>query len=126
MRSLPPQRGIDGSRFPVGPTPDDGEIFLPDLLLLHEQTETSRRRGIFCDQNKTAGFTIEPVNDGYLAAVGELKGEQLFQFAPERARVRWLCGMHEEKRRLVDNDNVLAFRDDPESGGVCARRFAGG
>src|SRR3954468_9460514 len=106
MRSLPREGGIDGGRFPIRPTPDEGEIFLRDLLPLHEQTKPPGRRGILRDQDQAAGFTIEPIDDGNLAAIRDLKGEQLLQFAPERARVRRFRGMNEEKRRLVDDDEV--------------------
>jgi hypothetical protein len=34
--------------------------------------------------------------------------------------------MNEKKRRFVDDDEVVAFRDDPEVGGVCAPGLAGG
>src|SRR5437868_11171839 len=63
MRALSRERRIDGSRFPIGPAPDDGEIFLRDPLLLHEQTKASRGRSIFRHENQSARFAIEPVND---------------------------------------------------------------
>ena len=126
MRPLPGQGRVDGGRFPLGPTPNNGEIFLCDPLLLHEQAKASRRRRIFRDENDAAGFAIESIDDGDLATIRDLVGEELFQFSPKGAGVAGFGRMNEQKWRLIDDDKIVAFRDDLEIGGVCARRLAGG
>lgn len=75
MRTLPRERRLERNRFPFRPAPNDGEIFLRDPLFLHEQTETTRGCRIFGNEDEPAGFAIEPVDDGNLAAVGDLKRE---------------------------------------------------
>jgi len=126
MCALPCQGRVDRGRFPLGPTPDNGEIFLRDPLLLHEQTKASRRRRIFRDENEPAGFAIESIYDGDLATIRDLVGEELFQFSPKGPSVGGFRRMNEQKRRLIDDNEIVGFRDDLEIGGVCARRLAGG
>src|SRR3979490_3240162 len=75
VRSLSGQRRIDRIRFPFRPSPDDGEIFLGDPLLLHQQTKPPGRRGIFRYQDEPAGLAIEAVNNRNLSAVLDLERE---------------------------------------------------
>ena len=63
MFALPVQGRIDGFAFPIGPTPNGGEIFLVNLLLLHQQAEFSRRRCRFRHQHQPTGFPVEPVDN---------------------------------------------------------------
>ena len=107
VNSLPGQRSIHQFGIPFRPAPDDGEIFLRDALLLHQQTKTSRRGPVLRDQDESARFPIEPVHDRNLSAVRDFEGEQVFQFAPERGRIRRFRGMNEQKWRLVDDDEVV-------------------
>lgn len=77
VRALPAQRRIDRSRFPFRPSPDNGEIFFCDALLLHEQPETSGRLSIFRYEHEPARFAIEPVYNRNLTAVRDLESEQM-------------------------------------------------
>lgn len=125
--ALSRQRRIDRTCFPFRPARDNRQIFFSDPLLLHEQTETSRRRPALCHQHEPARFAIEPVDDRNLAAICNLEGQELLQFAPQRPRAAWFRRMHQQERRLFDDDEVFGFRDDAEIVAVvCARRFRGG
>lgn len=125
--ALPRQWRINGTRLPFRPAPDNRQIFFRDPLLLHEQTKTPRGGRVLCHENEAAGFAIEPVDDGNLAAIRDLESEELFQFAPQRSRAAWLRRMHEQERRLLHDDEVFALRDDGEiMAAVCARCLRGG
>lgn len=127
MRALPGERRVNGVRFPFRPAPDDREIFFSDPLFLHEQAKTARGGSVLRDQHQAAGLTIEPVDDGNLSAVRDLKSEELFQFAPERAGRAWLGRMHEQERRLFDDDEIVTLGDDREiMRTVCVRSIRGG
>ena len=80
---------------PVWPAARDGKVFLPDSVLLHRQTESPGGCARFCNQDQSARFTIEPVNDGNLATIFHFKSEQLAQFEPKRSRTAGLGGMDE-------------------------------
>ena len=55
-----------------------------------------------------------------------LKGEQLFQLAAERPRIRRFRRMDEEERGFLANQEIVVLGDDPEIAVVCAGRRAGG
>lgn len=126
VRALPGERGVDGFRFPFGPAPDDGEVFLRDPLFLHQEAEAPGGSGALGDEDQATGFAIEPIDDGNLAAVRDLEREQIFQFAPESASGARLGGMNKEERRLIDDEKIVVLGDDGEVAAVCAGRFAGG
>jgi hypothetical protein len=127
MNSLPGERRIHHRGIPFRPAPDDGKIFLCDALLLHHQAKAPRRGGVLRHEHEAAGFPIEPVHDRNLSAIRDLEGEQLFQFSPECARPSWLGGMNEQEWRLLDDNEIIAFRRDGEAVYViCASRVRGG
>src|SRR5256885_15714688 len=49
-RALPQERCVNRGRFPFRPAPDKGEIFLRDLLFLHQQTEAACGPKAFGDE----------------------------------------------------------------------------
>lgn len=127
MRALPGERRIDQARFPFRPAPDQREVFFRDPLLLHEQPETASGRRVLRDENEPARLAIESVHDRDLAAVGDLKREELFQLAPERPGAARFRGMDQQERRLFHHDEIFSFRDNGESEiVVCARFIRGG
>lgn len=127
MRALPAEWGVDRSRFPFRPSPDNGKIFFFDTLLLHQQPEPPGCLRILSHKHEPARFPVEPVDDGNLTAIRYLKSEQLLQLAPECPRSIRFGGMDEEKRRLLDDEEIVALRDDREvARGVCAFRLRGG
>ena len=46
------------------------------------------------DEGDTAGLAVETVDDGNLAAVGELEGEEVFQSVPECGWAAGHLGVH--------------------------------
>lgn len=127
MNALANKRRVDARPLPFRPAPNDGEIFFRDALVLHEQSETPGARGILRDEDQATRLAIEAIDDRDLAAIGDLEREQLFQFAPERSHVSGLGRMHEQERRLVDDDPVGALGDDCKiSAPVCAGRLGDG
>ena len=115
MRTLPRNRRVHGSCFPFRPTPNDGQIFLRDALFLHEQTKLARGCGGLGDKHDAARFPIQSIHDRDLPAVGDFEGEQMSQFAPERARAVGFARMNEKQRRFIDHDVVVGFVDDARS-----------
>ena len=65
-------------RIPFRPSPDDGEVFLRDPLLLHEKPKTARGGRVLRYEDQAAGLAIEPINDRNLTAVRNLKSQELF------------------------------------------------
>jgi hypothetical protein len=79
------------------------------------------------DEDEAAGLSIKPIHDRNLAAIRDLKGQELFQFAPKRARAARLGRVHQEERRFFHHDEVGTLRHDGEiSRMVCARALRGG
>lgn len=99
-------------RFPLRPAVDNGEIFLLNPPPLHGQTEVSRGRGIFRDQDKAACFTIEPVDDRNLSPIDEFKGEQFAEGRPEGRCAVGLARMYEKEGRLVDEEEIFRLGDN--------------
>jgi len=91
---------------------NDGEIFLLDMTTLHCQPKASRGSGIFRDQDKAAGFAIEPVDNGNLPAIDQLEGEQLAQGGPKRRCAVGFGRMNEEEGRLVDYEVIFRLGDN--------------
>lgn len=93
---------------------DDREIFLLDTVLFHRTSEPARSGRGFRDQDEAASFAIEPVDDGNLPAIDQLKSKQLAQRRPEsRGAVRF-ARMNEQERWLVDHKVIVRLIDDPE------------
>lgn len=127
VRALPGERRVNRARFPIRPAPDNCEVFFRDSLLLHEQAKTPRGGRVFRHEDEAARLAIEPVDDRNLAAVRDLKCEELFQFAPKRPNSARFRGVHQEERRLFHHDEVFTFRDDGEiMTSVCVRSIRGG
>lgn len=127
MEALPCERRVDRARLPFRPTPRDRQIFLRDPLLLHEQTETPGSSRVLCHQDQPARLAIQPVHDGNLPAVRDFEREKLFELAPKRPHAPRFRRMHEQKRRLIDNDEILPLGDNGKIVSVvCARSIRGG
>jgi len=90
----------------------DGEIFLLDMTTLHCEAEPSCRRGIFRDQDKTAGFAIEPVDNRNLSAINKLEGEQLAEGGQKSRCAVGFGRMNEEEGRLVDYQVIFRLDDN--------------
>ena len=112
MNSLASERGVDRFAIPLWPAPDDRKILLGDTLLLHQQAKTPRRSPVLRYEDQPTRFAVESVDDRNFSTIRNLEREQLFQFAPERARAARLRGMNEEEGRLVDDNEIIALRDD--------------
>ena len=76
--ALPRHRRIYRRIVPLRPSPNNREVFLRDPMFLHQQSEAARGCGIFRNENKSAGFAIQAIDDGDLAAVRDFKSEKLF------------------------------------------------
>ena len=114
MLSLSIQRCIDDLGFPFWPSPNDGEVFFAQPLLLHQQSEAARGRGGFCDQNQAARLAIKSVHDRDLTAAGDFECKKLAQFFPQISRLVRLCRVNQKKRRFIDDDIIFGFIDDFE------------
>ena len=116
MQALPRERSIHRFLLPTRPPPDNREILLRDALLLHQQSETARRNRCLGNEHEAARFAIEPINDGNLSAVGDFKSEQAGKFAPECWRPVRFRRMHQQQRRFLDHDEIVALGHDGENG----------
>ena len=114
VNSLSGERRIDGFGIPFRPAPNDREIFLCDALLLHHQSQNAAPPAVLRHEHEPARFPVEPIDDRNLSAIRDLEREQMFQFAPECARSSRLGGMNEQKWRLLDDEEIIALRDDRE------------
>ena len=114
MFTLSIQRGIDDLSFPFRPAPNNGEILFTQPLFLHQQSESARGHGGFCDQNQAAGLAVEPVHNRDLTAAGDLECQKLAQFFPQISRLIRLCRVDEKKWRFIDDDVIDGFIDNPE------------
>src|SRR5581483_5373347 len=114
MSALSVQGGINERVFPFGPAPDNGQIFLLQLSPLHQQPESARNGGFLRHQNEAAGFAIEPIHYGYLAAGSNFEREESAQFLPQSSHAIRFRGMNQEKRRFIDDSVIVGFIDDCE------------
>ena len=114
MFSLPIEGGINKCAFPFWPAPDDRQIFFFELSPLHQNSKSARDISFLCHQNQAAGFSIEPIHNGYLATGCNLEGEESTQLLPQRPCAIGFGGMNQEKRRLVDHSVIVSFIDDFE------------
>ncbi len=127
MCALPREWRIDSFAIPPRPAPDDGEIFFLQLLLLHQESKPARGGRGFRDEDETARFAVQPVNDRDLATICDLEGEEVPEFAPQGAGTVRLRGMNEQERRFVDDDVFVGLIDNGEIGAaICATGIAGG
>ena len=114
MFALSIQRRVDNFCFPIRPAPDDGEIFFPETLLLHQQSEFSCCSRRLRDQNKPARLAVEPIHNRDLTVIRNFEGEQFAQFFPKRGHSVRLGWMRQEKRRLIDDEIIVGFIDNCE------------
>ena len=108
------QAGINDCAFPLGPTPDNGQIFLLYLSPLHYQPEPARDIGFLRHQDQAAGLPIEPVHNGYLPAGGNFEREESAQFLPQSSRAIRFRGMNQEKGGFIDHSIIVGFINDFE------------
>ena len=114
MLALSIQGGINDCAFPLGPTPDDGQIFFLYLSPLHQQPESARDIGFLRHQDQAAGLAVEAIHNGYLAAGSNFEREKPAQFLPQRSRTIRFRGMNQEKRRFIDDSIIVSFINDFE------------
>jgi hypothetical protein len=114
--ALAEEGGVDGEVVRGGPAPDEGEVLFLDAGALHEHAEVAGGGLGFGDEGEAAGFAIEAVDDGDLAAVGELEGEEVTEEMPEGGGVGGFAGVNLEEGGLVDDDPVGGLGDDVEAG----------
>lgn len=106
---------IDGLLRPGWVTVHDAEVGFFDVARGHGGGEKTGGGGVFGDENQPAGFAVEPVDDGNLAAIGDFKGEELSETVPQGERVVGTGrggGMNEEMRRFIDDDPIGRFVED--------------
>lgn len=116
MDALAKEGGVDGEVVFGGPAPDEGEVFFLDAGALHEHAEMAGGRFGFGDKGEAAGFAIEAVDDGDLAAIGQFEREEVAEEMPEGGDVGGFTGVDLEERGFVDDDPVGGLGDDFEAG----------
>ena len=114
MFALAIQSSVHDFGFPFRPAPNDGEILFAQPLLLHQQSEPTRGRGGFCNQNQAARLAVESVHNRDLTAAGNFECQKLAQFFPETSRLIRLCRVNQKKWRFIDDDVIVGFIDDFE------------
>ena len=106
---------IDFELVVLGPPVHEGEVFFVDLLPLHEEGKMAGSVPRFGDQGETAGLSVEAVDDGNLAAIRDFEGEQAAEVIPHRGRAARFARMHQEMRRLVDDEELGRFIDEVDN-----------
>src|SRR5207237_5694778 len=97
-----------------------------DALLLHHQTKTAGRAGVFRHQDQAARFPVESIDDRNLSTIRDLEGEQMLQFAPECPRSSWFAWVDKQERRLLHHDEIFSLGYDREVVRVvCVMRVRG-
>ena len=117
MNALAKEGGVDGKFIGRGPAPDDGGVLLGDAAALHEEAEMAGGSPGFGNEDETAGLAVEAVDDGDLAAVCELEGEEMAKEMPHGEGIGRLAGMDLEERGLVEDDPGGGFGEDVEAVG---------
>jgi len=112
MLALSNQRRIHDPALPIGPTPNDREIFLLKLLPLHQQAKASRRRRCLGHKHQPAGLSVKPGNYRNLAAAGDLKGEKFAKLFPQSWPIVGFGRMNQQERRLIDDNVVIVLVND--------------
>ena len=74
--------GIDFEGLPVGPAPDDGGVFLVNLVPHHGLVQAARGIPPLGHDCQSACFAVEPIDDGEVIAINEIAGEQGAQPVP--------------------------------------------
>ncbi len=69
--------------------------------LLHGEACVAGGGGVFRDEDDAAGFAVEAIDDGDLAAGGELVAEEVAKAVPESAGAARFARVHEEAGRFV-------------------------
>lgn len=95
--------------FPIGPAPNDGQIFFPQKVSLHQQPKVSCRRRGFRNEHQPACLAVESVHDGDLSAAGDLKCEQFAQLLPQGGGAVRLGRMNQKKWGLIDDDIIIGL-----------------
>lgn len=109
MFALTNQRSVNKPLFPIGPAPNDREIFFPQRVPLHQQSKRSCCHRGFRNQHQPACLAIKSVDDGDLSATGDLEGEQFAQLFPQGGCAVRLGRMDQKKRGLIDDDIIIGF-----------------
>ena len=107
--ALADDRRVDRLLIPLRPTADHGDIFFADAAALHGEAERPCAFGSEREQDQSARFAIKSRDDGKLAAVGQLVGEQLPQPVPERRSAIRPRRVREKARGFVHDNPVLAL-----------------
>lgn len=114
-KPLTKERLVDREQLRLRPAGDDCNVDLADLVACHEPVQLMRSRAILSDQDESARFPVEAIDERDLAAIQELKGEKLVQLVPERSGGAGLLGMDRQEGRLVDKEKIVVLENDPES-----------
>ncbi len=114
--ALPEDRSIDRPFVLRRPAPDDRQVFLSDTPAFHLHAEESCRLIGLGDESEPAGFAIEPVDEGDLAAVDDLIGEQIPKSVPQRVCLPRFAWVGLEEWRLIDDEKLRGLVDDLETG----------
>ena len=106
--------GIESFLIPFGPAVNERSVGLVDFAFLHRHAEETGEFVIFRDEHDATGFTVEAVDEGDLAAVGEFIREEITKPMPERGRAVRIARMDLKRRRLIDDDVAIRLVDDGE------------
>jgi len=88
-----------------------------DLSACHGFTEAACGVGGGGDEDDSAGFAVEAVDDGELAAVAQFVGAEVFEVVEEGAGSAGFAGVDEEVSGFVEDEEVIAFVEDAQRGG---------
>lgn len=108
------ERGFDLEFLLPGPAACDREVALLDFSLLHGEAGGACGGGGFGHQHNPARLPVETVNEGDLAAIGNLEAQKLAEPVEQSAGAAWLGGVHEESGRLVDGQQIRGFPENFE------------
>ena len=81
---------------------DQSPIFAADFSLFQQSIEDGQDKGILGEEDGTAGFFIQPVND--IAGLTDIGGNMI-----EQSQLSWLISVGFHTLRFIDDDEVLVL-----------------
>lgn len=107
MQALPEKGGFHGPLILRGPSRDEGDIAFLDAVGLHLTAKRACSGAGFSDEGEPAGLAVESGDDGDLASVDSLVGEQIAKVMPKGGAVGGLARMGRHLGGFVDHDPVF-------------------
>src|SRR5262249_16795638 len=114
MLPLSNQWCIYNFALPLGPAPDNGQIFFLYLRPLHHQYESACKIMFFINEYEGGGRGVWRVKKRYRAAGSDFVSETSAQFLPQSSRAVRFRGMNEEKWGFIDDGIIVSFFNDFE------------